>query len=72
MTTEIDTTETILTLSIIIADMASLVENETLQKNIQNLSNQLVCNASEMPWSKEFYNTMYNLIILLQQHRNAI
>jgi hypothetical protein len=72
MTTEINDAETILTLSLIIADMASLIEDKTLQNNIRNLSNQLVCNASEKPLTNDFYNTMYNLIILLQQQRRVI
>lgn len=71
MTTAANDAETILALSLVIAEMASLIEDEILQKHIRNLSNQLVCSAAENPLPTEFYHTMYNLITLLQQYKRV-
>ncbi|WP_143758734.1 hypothetical protein [Desulforamulus ruminis] len=71
MTTEIQDTEAILTLSLVIADMATLINDDILNKNIINVTNQLVCNASEKPLTKDFYTTMDSLVNLLKQYKTS-
>lgn len=71
MIKEMNETETILTLSLVIADMATLIDNDVLQRNIINLTNELVCNASDKPLTTDFFNTMHSLVSLLKHNRSV-
>ncbi|WP_304541891.1 hypothetical protein [Desulforamulus aquiferis] len=70
MTTEISEEEAILTLSLVIADMASMMDNNVLNNNITNVTNELVCNASIKPLTKDFYITLNSLVHILRQNIN--
>lgn len=72
MKTEINEAEAILTLSLVIADMAMMIDNDVFNRNIINVTNELVCSASEQPLTNDFFNTLYSLVNLLKQHRNSL
>lgn len=69
MTTEMSDAEAILTMALVITDMATLINNNVVHKNIVIIANELVCNASEKPLSKDFYASLYNLVALLKQEK---
>ncbi|SHK09583.1 hypothetical protein [Desulforamulus aeronauticus] len=69
MTTKISDTDAILTLALVIADMATLIEHDVVHRNIINVTNELVCNASEKPLSNDFFNTLDILVDLLKREK---
>ncbi len=69
MTTKISDTDAILTLALVIADMATLIEHDVVHRNIINVTNELVCNASEKPLSNDFFNTLGILVDLLKREK---
>ncbi|AQS58336.1 hypothetical protein [Desulforamulus ferrireducens] len=69
MTTEMSDAEAILTLALVITDMATLINNDVVRKNIVIIANELVCHASDRPLTKDFYISLSNLMALLKQEK---